>query len=453
MKLDNLFKILNRELISRNNRPLNSTEALLLQGIWQFQTYHQIADEIGYSPGYLTNVVAPELLHRLSQLAGQRLTKKNCRIVLESFVAQSTPETSLQKPYTIPVAATTNQALPSFPSGPIAVNSPFYIARPPIETQVFEELQKPGALVRVKAPKEMGKTSLLLQVLHQLDSSGYRTVFLSLEQIDRAICNDLNRFLRWLCVSVSHQLQLEPKLDEYWDDDIGSKVSCTLYFRNYLLTQLKAPLVLALDEVNQIFEHPLVAQDVLPLLRSWYEEAKRLPIWQNFRLSMAHSTEVYVPLQLNQSPFNVGLAAQLTSFNLEQVQQLAQRYHLDWDKSDAAQQLINLVGGHPALVHVALYYLSRGEFTLDRLLEIAPTSTGIYQHHLQRHWVTLQEQPALAHAFGRLLSATEPIHTESILAHKLTSMGLIHQSGNEAIVSCQLYQQYFRQMLHHSTSS
>ncbi|GAP94792.1 AAA-like domain-containing protein [Leptolyngbya sp. NIES-2104] len=449
MKLDHLFEILNRELVSGNNRPLNSTETLLLQGIWQYQTYSQIADEIGYSPGYLTNVVAPELLHRLSQLAGQRLTKKNCRIILESLVAQSTSETRPPKSYTPPVAPS---ALPSFPSGPIAVNSPFYIARPPIETQVFEELQKPGALVRVKAPKEMGKTSLLLQVLHQLDQREYRTVYLSLEQIDRAICDDLNRFLRWLCVSVSHQLQLEPKLDEYWDDDIGSKVSCTLYFRNYLLSQLKVPLVLALDEVNQLFEHPLVAQDVLPLLRSWYEEAKRLPIWQNFRLIMVHSTEVYVPLQLNQSPFNVGFAAQLTSFTLEQVQQLAQRYHLDWESNNAAHQLMNLVGGHPALIHVALYYLSRGELTLDRLLEVAPTSTGIYQHHLQRHWVTLQEQPALAHAFGRLLGATEPIHTESTLAHKLTSMGLIHQSGNEAIVSCQLYQQYFREMLDRCTT-
>lgn len=447
MELDVLCGTLNRELISRQTRPLNSTETLLLRGIWQYQTYSQIADEIGYSPGYLTNVVAPELLHRLSQLAGQRLTKKNCRIILEALVTQFISEPRSPESHTPP---TVSSALPCFPSGPIAVNSPFYIARPPIETQVFEELQKPGALVRVKAPKEMGKTSLLLQVLHQLDQAEYHTVYLCLEQIDRAICNDLNRFLRWLCISVSQQLQLEPKLDEYWDDDIGSKVSCTLYFRNYLLSRLNAPIVLALDELNRIFEHPTVAQDVLPLLRSWYEEAKRLPIWQNFRLIIAHSTEVYVPLQLNQSPFNVGLAAQLKCFTLEQIQQLAQRYHLDWNNRDAAHQLMNLVGGHPGLIHVALYYLSRGEFTLDRLLEVAPTSTGIYQNHLQRHWVTLQEQPDLADAFGRLLSATEPIHTESILAHKLTSMGLIHQSGNEAIVSCQLYQKYFQQMLHPS---
>lgn len=440
MTLDALFEILSRELVSRHKRPLNSTEMLLLQGIWQCQTYSQIADEIGYSPGYLTNVVAPELLHRLSELIGQRLTKKNCRILLEPYA------TTQSHPVRIPLM---NEASPSFPSGAIAINSPFYIARPPIETQVCEELQKAGALIRVKAPGEMGKTSLLLQALHQLDQIGYRSVYLSLEQVDRAICGDLDRFLRWLCVSVTYQLQLEPNLDEYWDNDIGSKVSCTLYFRNHLLAQLDAPLVLALDEVNQLFEHPLVAQDVLPLLRSWHEEGKRLPIWQNLRLMIAHSTEVYIPLQLNQSPFNVGLAVQLSGFGLNQVQQLAQRYTLDWSNNEAAHQLMQLVSGHPALIHIALYHLSQGGLTLDRLLEAAPTSTGIYQHHLQRHWATLQEQPVLANALKMLLTANQSVILEPVLAHKLTSMGLIQQLGNEASISCNLYQQYFQEMFHH----
>ena len=135
-------------------------------------------------------------------------------------------------------------------------------------------------------------------------------------------------------------------------------MSCTLYFRQHLLEQINAPLVLALDELNQIFEHPHVAKDVLPLLRSWYEEAKRVPVWQNLRLIIAHSTEVYVPLQLNQSPFNVGLATQLVGFTFDHVQQLAQRYGLNWSDGESAKQLMAMVGSHPALIHTALYHLS-----------------------------------------------------------------------------------------------
>ena len=234
-------------------------------------------------------------------------------------------------------------------------------------------------------------------------------------------------------------------LDEYWDEDLGSKISCTLYFQEYLLESINTPLVLALDEVNHIFEHPKVAKDFLPLLRSWYEEAKRLAIWQKLRLIVVHSTEIYVPLQLNQSPFNVGLPVQLDSFSQSEVKQLAQRYGLDWTEGEEARQLMTMVGGHPALVNLALYHLSRREITLSQLLETAPTGLEIFAPHLQRHWATLQEQPELAEAFDTVLNATEPVPLDPILTHKLSSMGLIKLSGTQTLASCELYRRYFLQ--------
>jgi hypothetical protein len=333
--------------------------------------------------------------------------------------------------------------LPSYPSGSVPLDSPFYVERTPFEAQVCEEIRKPGALVRIKAPRELGKTSLMLRALDYASRQGYHTVSLNLEQIDEVILNDLNRFLRWLCANVTLKLQLEPRLDDYWDEDIGSKISCTLYFHSYLLEQIKTPLVLALDEVNYIFEHPQVAKEVLPLFRSWYEEAKRHPLWQKLRLIVVHSTEIYVPLQLKQSPFNVGLPIELRGFTLEQVQQLAQRYKLDWSDGQEASQLMAMVGGHPALIHMALYHLSCEKTTLDQLLETAPTSMGIYSQHLQRHWIVLQEQPALAQALDTVMDAIEPVSLDPILTYKLSSMGLIKQSGDQAVPSCELYRQYF----------
>ncbi|MCF2149782.1 AAA-like domain-containing protein [Desmonostoc muscorum LEGE 12446] len=447
MNVDTLCESLNRELTAKQSRPLNPAETFVLRGIWQCQTYSQIAENVGYSSGYLTNVVAPELLHRLSDLIGQRLTKKNCRILLEKYATSYTnPQLQKQSPQPIAVSDNNpNQAFtPAFPSGAIAVDSPFYIPRPPIESQVCAEICKPGALVRIKAPRETGKTSLLLRVLDYAQRQGYRSVYLNLDQMDRAVCADLNRFLRSLCASVARQLQLEPKLDEYWDEDIGSKVSCTLYFRQHLLEQIQTPVVFALDELNQIFEYPSVAKDFLPLLRSWYEEAKRIPIWQNLRLIIAHSTEVYVPLQMNLSPFNVGLSTQLMGFTVDQVQQLAQRYGLNWSDGKSAAQLMALVGGHPALLHTTIYYLSRETQPLRQLLAMAFSPTGIYYHHLQGHWATLQQQPALLRAFHTVLSATEPVYLESSLAHQLNSMGMINLLENRVTVRCELYRQYFQ---------
>jgi hypothetical protein len=71
-------------------------------------------------------------------------------------------------------------------------------------------------------------------------------------------------------------LNLEAKLDDYWDEDIGIKMSWTIYFEEYILREIKQPLVLAFDEVHRVFEHPKVAEDFLPLIRACYEESKRL---------------------------------------------------------------------------------------------------------------------------------------------------------------------------------
>ncbi|MBP0021743.1 MAG: AAA-like domain-containing protein [Cyanobacteria bacterium SBLK] len=333
---------------------------------------------------------------------------------------------------------------PRYPDGLIPLNSPFYLDRIPFEEQATREIRKPGALVRIKAPKEMGKTSFLLRILDSAQRLGYRITKLNLEQVDQAILQDGDRFLRWLCANTTRQLHLKPRLDEYWDEDLGSKISCTSYLEDYLLKQVNSSLVLALDEVHQVFEYPQVAKDFFPLLRSWYEEAKTLPIWQKLRLVVVHSTEIYVPLQLNQSPFNVGLPIQLTHFNLDEVQQLAQCYELDWQGGEEAKQLMDMVGGHPALVHAAIYHLSRGEISLKQLLETAPTSAGIYQHHLQRHRITLNEQPELSRVLYTVMNAAEPVLLDPIQTHKLSSMGLIKQSRDKVTPSCKLYRQFFK---------
>ena len=448
MNLDCLLEIINRCLIDSRNRPLNSTEVLILRGIWDYRTYTQMANDAGYSPGYFTNVVAPELFHRLSETIGQRITKKNCRVLLESYVAaQIKPETASWDQNQLGFPSNVNRdSSPRYPSGSIPVGSRFYLKRSSVEEQVYQEITKPGALIRIKAPREMGKTSLLLRILNYGHRLGYRTVSLNLEQVDGAILSDLNQFLRWLCANSARILGLEAKLDDYWDEDLGSKVSSTLYFEDYLLNSTNTPLVLALDEVNHVFEHSQVAKDFLPLLRSWYEESKRLPIWQKLRLIVVHSTEIYVPLHINQSPFNVGLPIQLNCFTQEEVQQLAQRYKLDWEDGEEARQLMGMVGGHPALVHLAVYHLSQRKMTLSQLLETAPTINGIYSHHLQRHWATLEEQPDLAQAFDTVLNATEPVYLDPILTHKLSSMGLIQKSGDRVFASCELYRRYFTKM-------
>ncbi len=224
-----------------------------------------------------------------------------------------------------------NNSSSSLDVEPNGVEVSSYVERPLIESRCYETILQPGSLLRIKAPKRMGKTWLIDKILHQATKHNYRTVRLSLLLADGAILKSLDEFLRWFCVVVCRQLKLPNQLAEYWEEGLGSNHKCKMYFEEYVLTQIDRPIVLALDDVDRIFPYPHIAEDFFGLLRNWHEEAKSYSIWKKLRLVVAHSTEVYIPLNINCSPFNVGVPIELPEFTPEQVQDLAKRQGLDWD--------------------------------------------------------------------------------------------------------------------------
>jgi hypothetical protein len=339
---------------------------------------------------------------------------------------------------------------PELPQGQVRLDSAFYIDRALNEAQCYREILQPGTLIRIKAPRQMGKTSLMSRILYQARENGYRTVPLSFQHADDSVFSSLNQLLQWFCGKVARKLRLPHQIDQYWTDTYGSKDNCTVYFEDYLLSELESPLVLGLDEVDRIFQYPKIADDFFGLLRAWYEEAgyggSDSGLWEKLRLVVVHSTEVYIPLDVNQSPFNVGLPIELSEFNTAQVADLAQRHRLNWQQTEV-EQLMAMVGGHPYLVRLALYHLALQHLTLPQLVEMAPTEAGIYGDHLRRHQWNLRQHSELASAFNRVVSSDSPVEVETILAFKLHSLGLVNLQGNEVSPRFELYRQYFRERL------
>ncbi|AFZ24619.1 hypothetical protein Cylst_2400 [Cylindrospermum stagnale PCC 7417] len=334
------------------------------------------------------------------------------------------------------------ETAPEIPEGQVPLDSAFYLERPPIETDCYKAILQPGALIRIKAPRRMGKTSLMSRIIQSATNDGYRTVSLSFQLADKAIFQDLDKFLRWFCASISLGLQVQNRLTDYWDELFGSKISSKIYFEQYLLAKTTSPIVLGLDDVDILFQYPDLADDFFGLLRAWHEEAKNREIWKKLRLVVAHATEVYIPLNVNKSPFNVGLPVELKSLNREQVQALGDLYSLNCSEQ-AVEQLFALVGGQPYLVRLAFYYSWQQGVSLEQLLSTALSSNGIYREHLQQQWWNLQQNPELVAAFAQVAKASRPVELHLEQAFKLQSMGLVHLYGNQATPSCKLYAEYF----------
>jgi len=67
-----------------------------------------------------------------------------------------------------------------YPNGHVPLSSPFYIEHDGIESLCYETLLKPGSLIRIKAPKLMGKTSLLTRILAYGSIQNYQAVYTNL---------------------------------------------------------------------------------------------------------------------------------------------------------------------------------------------------------------------------------------------------------------------------------
>lgn len=203
---------------------------------------------------------------------------------------------------------------------------------------------------------------------------------------------------------------------------------------------------MGLDEVDLTFQHQEIASNFFGLLRAWHEKSKSRDSWKKLRLVVVHSTEVYIPLNMHQSPFNVGLPIELSEFSREQVLDLSKRHQLSWSVS-LVDSLMDMIGGHPYLVREALYHITKQDLSLDTLLETAATESGLYGDHLRRHWWNLSQHQELADAMREIVYSRNPVKVDPLYAFQLHSMGLVNIIKNDTAPRCDLYRKYFRQQL------
>jgi hypothetical protein len=471
MDFETALKILDAAVVTQTKRHLKDIEVTILRSSWQGKKYDEIAQNHGYTTEYLQHDVGPKLWQMLSAAFGEKVGKKNFQAALErqslhwtaisskhleAILETQKPMSSSQKNSvseeneTALLKVNTNVEA-ELPVGQVPLTSNFYVERHPIEDRCFQEILQPGSLIRIKAPRQMGKTSLMARILDEARQRGYQTVSISFHLADKAVFTNLDTFLRWFCESVGRKLKQLHQLDDYWSI-YGSKDKTTAYFEECLLEEIDSPLVISLDGVDRIFPYRDTAEDFFNLLRAWYEYAKygdrSSELWKKLRLVLVHSQEVYIPLNINQSPFNVGLSIELQEFTLEQVQILVARHQgLNWTDAQV-KKLMDMVGGHPYLIRLALYHVQHQYISFEELLQTAPTEAAIYQDHLRGHLCNLERYPKLVTAFSQVVNSLVPIELDSESAFKLHSMGLVvYCHDNKVMPRCDLYRQYFQNRL------
>jgi hypothetical protein len=355
---------------------------------------------------------------------------------------------------------------------PISENSDLtYVPHISLEEFCHKLIEEERGLLRIQASPKMGKTALLSRLIKHSEAQGHRVASVNCEDTEASDRKDLDTFLQWFCIKICSELEMPisyvkkgsnnikekvairniDDFKEYWEclDWGNAKSKCKKFFQAHLLSQ-DSILVLGIDNMEDtLFDNKDVFTDFLMMLANWHREAVINSDWRNLCQILVCNQDY--PNLNHSSPFNPGTIIKIPEFNLEQIQELVQKYNLTIP-IEKIMELTNLVGGHPYLLDIALTQIARGTKTIEDIIQEGSSTIGIYGKYLQDWSSFLAAQPE-ALTILRKVSSGVKIEKSSQgkdldTISRLNRLGLVkwaeEKTGHVLVAQCKLYQEYFQ---------
>jgi len=374
------------------------------------------------------------------------ITRKHSNILPEEVVDRIVKTYSYDIP--TPVAPLEN------PGGAVTVKSPYYIIRHDVhqkdEMGFINEIMNDVVLMRIFAPRQFGKTSLLSKIIDFARKNNQYVAPISLQSLEELQINNLDNLYKSISIRLAKATgrainEYSEKIKNIWENDmIMASDKFSTFLEDYLLIEIDKPIVLAMDEVDKLFGRGTLSKDFFGKIRSIHDDCKdNVPILQKLKFVIAYSTEAYMAISdVDQSPIsNVGIEFQPKDFTEEEVSDLVKRHGLNLKKNEV-ERLMDQIGGHPFLIRTSLYYLAKKFFSLSSLLENCCKDEGVFDAHLRRHYWNVDRKDGYKEVIKEIIRSK--YSTNTAICIKLKAAGLV--DGNEPRVKMKykLYEEYFR---------
>lgn len=424
------LEFIEQRWIGKTGKPLSPIQKAILQGSWGEEAiaYHQIAIQENYSSQYIQQVAAPHLWHTLSEILGEKVSKKSFTSVVKKYLATAHLENRLLE----------------VPGDRLSLDSKLYISRPNLEQLGFQVLSQAGGVLSLVGPRKMGKTSLMIRLLHRARQENMTVIPLSLEQVDPEFLYNLDRFLQWLIYELHYRLSWSPPEWNCVTDGLGCKGLSTRHLEK-LLKEMESPLVVAIDQFNLLFNHYSIAIDFLRLLNSWYEvsgygspESKP---WQKLRFILVTRTDIYAELNLKSSPISIGKSIKIPYLTTLEIDEFASSFRVkltDYER----QELMEFTGGHPYLVTLSLYRISESGLGFNHFLKDSVDGDDIFRKYLNAYGQVLQRSATLLRGFQEVIQTQGAVRLPPSLEFQLESLGLVKSGKDGVRVTNGLYRRY-----------
>lgn len=326
------------------------------------------------------------------------------------------------------------------PGGTVKLSDEFYVTRN-VDAVVRSAARRPGETLCIRAPRQFGKSSLLIRYLAKCAEAGKRFVLVDFQSFTDGELEDYATLLTRLAAQIMRALRLNTSSPP----EVETQAELSNFIEDAIFPQITQPLTLAFDEVDRVLGRRYQS-DFFSMLRLWHNRrAEPSSPWEQVDLALVIATEPYLLIDSkDRSPFNVATPVEPKPFSREALDDLNSRYRGALAASEL-DDLHELLAGHPFLTRLAFYRLMTEEgLSFEALYRTAAEPYGPFGDHLRSMLVLLQHQEGLLGAMRQVISHGSVLADETY--YRLHGAGLAGRDNRRVRPSNLLYARFFREL-------
>jgi len=254
--------------------------------------------------------------------------------------------------------------------GTLRPDAPSYVKRS--EDDELLDLALTGEFCYVLTPRQMGKSSLMVQAVRRLQERGVRTAIIDLTSIGTDV--SVEQWYLGLITRLTSQLRLRVDPEAWWvaHASLGVVQRFTDFLHDVVLVEIEGPVVIFMDEIDTTLNLGF-SDDFFAAIRSTYNARASDPAYNRLTFVLLG---VAAPADLikdpNRTPFNIGHRVDLHEFSQEDAGILQQGLEAVFPQQGQTifARIYHWTNGHPYLTQklcLAATEAGNGRWTDERV--------------------------------------------------------------------------------------
>jgi len=266
--------------------------------------------------------------------------------------------------------------------GSLPIDATTYVVRS-ADRHLYKGL-KNGAFCYILNTRQMGKSSLMVRMMHHLQQEGFCCAAIDMTRIGNENITP-EQWYKGLLVELWQGFDLLDKINlkSWWQErlDISPVQRVSRFLEEVLLTEVNLPgntqpqIVIFLDEIDSVLGLDFSVNDFFALVRSCYNQRSINPQYKRLCFALfGVATPGDLIADYRRTPFNIGQGIQLDGFQLHEAQPLL-------------QGLSDKVSNPQAVLKEVLFWTNGQPFLTQKVCQLIRSLSSSVPERSEKVWV------------------------------------------------------------------